>query len=297
MTKKAWLSSFADTTLTTYKAWMADFSAALDDIGFPKSADTGQIDIPSVSAIPSNNVSGYEIRYLNDSLHAVAPVYVKIEYGVSNFPDRYGIAVTAGTGTDGAGTITGIFAPRYFFQPGYAVRTGVPLQSRACAVEGAAWIAYAEGMFASHNTIPSLFFGVFRTVDSAGVPTADGVAFYSMRNPQPYNFCPNTRSLRSVWVSANNLGASGLGGAGLYASTGLGITTSNTETGEKQLIPHILPFPELKVVGFAASTLGGDAIASGTEFSVALTGITPRNFVVSEAFRPPAQERFALIWE
>lgn len=96
------------TSDTTFRAWGSAISAALASIGWVQTADTGQINWTSVTKpVAINTPAGYEIWRMNDSLQSTKPVYLKIEYGSGASTGYASMWITVGTGSNGAGTLTG----------------------------------------------------------------------------------------------------------------------------------------------------------------------------------------------
>lgn len=294
MTTKAWTVEVLGDTVARLKTWAQSLSDALDDIGFTQSNDTGQIDIPAIVGVPlAGQSAGYQIRYLDDGLHATAPLYLKLEYGTNpNYADRPALFVTAGTGTDGAGTLSGVFLPRVS-NGDNVIPSGGLKQCYACATEGAVWVSFGEYYTSSFSQ--GMGFALFRTTDPAtGAPTAEGAACYAMSGLYPR---VATRSLRSSWVFAPVDTPPGFGGGGRFAAMANGATSLALGNGDKQAMPHILPFPELRIVRQICSTHPGDGLATGTEFDAALVGVSPARYKVVHGLAHSGQDRMALIWE
>ena len=96
-----------------FRAWVDFISDNLTTMGWAKTADTGQIDTTTVAKPTAGSTAmGYEIRLSND---AFDNVYIKLEYGSGFNAYSKGLWVTLGTGSDGAGAITGEFFARYHF--------------------------------------------------------------------------------------------------------------------------------------------------------------------------------------
>lgn len=96
------------TTDASFRAWGSAISTLLDDVGLAKTADTGQINWTTVARpTATNTVAGYEIRVHDSTL---GDTYFKIEYRTagSTTGANASLQVTIGTGSDGAGTITGV---------------------------------------------------------------------------------------------------------------------------------------------------------------------------------------------
>lgn len=90
------------------RQWGKPISDALATVGWVKSADTGQIDWSTVVAGAGNVYAGYEIWKLADALQATAPVFLRLDYGSVNSASVPAMKVTVGTGSSGAGAISGI---------------------------------------------------------------------------------------------------------------------------------------------------------------------------------------------
>lgn len=104
------VSSF--TTDAKFRTWGLACSTALQACGLTKTTDTGQVNWATVTkpvAINTKATSGYEIYRFADTLQSTKPVFLRIDFGSGgvasgNSPCTW---LTVGTGTDGAGTITG----------------------------------------------------------------------------------------------------------------------------------------------------------------------------------------------
>ncbi len=91
-----------------FRTQMGWFATQLETMGWAKQGDSGQIDWSSVAAPGAANTSqGYEIRKGTDN------VYMKIEFGSGYAAYAKSLWFTFGTGTDGAGTITGAHCARF----------------------------------------------------------------------------------------------------------------------------------------------------------------------------------------
>lgn len=157
-----------------FRSWVAGVSALLQTAsGLVKTTDTGQIDATTVTVGASIVTSrGYEIYRFNDSLQATKPVYIKIEYGTGSVLARPGMWVTVGTGSNGAGTITG------------QIGTRQSLIANAAPTSGVAYLHYvsvstdrlvlATGIDTVTGTLP-IMIAVERTRDSTGTATGDGI--------------------------------------------------------------------------------------------------------------------------
>jgi hypothetical protein len=103
-----------------FRTWGSSINTALAALGLVQTADTGQINWTTVTKpTAATTFAGYEIWRFADSLQATAPVFIKIEYGTgSSGASWHGLAVTVGSGTNGAGTITGQVGTRKVMSTG-----------------------------------------------------------------------------------------------------------------------------------------------------------------------------------
>lgn len=115
-------------------------SAMFDSLGMPKTADTGQLDIPAiVAAVTANTYAGYEVRSWNDG---TATVFLKVEYGAHGTNNtRVRLRLTLGTGSNGAGTITGQ-AFQIVVSTTTSGTTPVTGNHFGCRVAGAFWLEF-----------------------------------------------------------------------------------------------------------------------------------------------------------
>lgn len=139
--------------------------------GWTNTTDTGQINLVTVLAPVAGSTSqGYKIYKMADALQATYPVFVKIEFGSGTAAANPGFWITIGTGSDGAGTITGIFVVR--FQHTIAgTAAGAPLKCYGSA--GTARITLGLWLDAGINN--PTWFSLERSVDSSGADNGEGI--------------------------------------------------------------------------------------------------------------------------
>src|SRR3954454_8298219 len=116
------------TSDAVFRSWGSGVSAQLAAIGLVRTADTGQIDWTTVAKPASGVFGGYEIWRFDDALQATAPVFIKVEYGISNTTTLM-LGLTVGTGTNGAGTLTGQVSSKSNVAPQTTSAAGVLLPS------------------------------------------------------------------------------------------------------------------------------------------------------------------------
>lgn len=156
---------------TVYQAWWAAIRAQLTAVGMVQTSDTGQLNPASHARPAATNYSGYEIWRFADSLQATLPIFLKLEPGVGTAQDRPAIRFTIGTGTDGAGTLTGQVGTTSVMVVAGSKTSGVTLPSFASHGEG--YFHFITNFdINSSNFAVGLF--VERPFDN-GEPTAEGI--------------------------------------------------------------------------------------------------------------------------
>lgn len=166
---------WSGTNTTDFRGWCQAVDAAILAVGMVATADTGQIDLTTTSAptVPDQSM-GYKIYRFNDTLQATAPVFIKLEFGSAPAYANYAcVYITLGTGTNGAGTITGTAMSRR--QLPIINTTGGPAGAQPLWTSGASnrlnFVLCRGGTFSAGN----MFFGVERTKDGTGADTGEGL--------------------------------------------------------------------------------------------------------------------------
>lgn len=276
MTTQAWSSSCEHSSDATFRTWGSELAAKLAAIGLVQTADTGQINWVTVTRPAANTDGGYEIYYLNDSLHATAPIYIKFYYGSGTTNSRPRVRVEIGTGTNGSGTITGT-AKTAVIQLNIANSStpGATAQlSYACAVDGHLGIAWKIG-----DLNHSFLLIVTRTCDGDGTLTATGCqVIWSTGNGYGSNQCLRFAATAAAYTVVYQF----------WTIIPGQVSSSLTASGDNQVY---LGWMHTPTVGpnFSACHVVRAEYASGVTFSVALVGASARTYLsVSTNFYPQA---------
>jgi hypothetical protein len=171
----------ATTTLTPsnssdplFRAWGSAINVKLAAAGLVQTADTGQINWTTVTApVGATTAQGYEIWRFADALQSTAPVFFKLEYGSGSATNNPGLWITFGSGSSGAGVLTGTTSVRQAFGSTASYTTN-PLSCYWCGDTN----RFVASLFAAGTGLsPSLtvVLSFERTVDSSGVVTSEGV--------------------------------------------------------------------------------------------------------------------------
>ena len=164
-----------NTTNAQFQAWGSTISNAISNSGWLIATGVGtQINWATVAAPgASNTPRGYEIWKMNDSLQGTAPIYLKIEYGSGGASAGPGLWVTLGNGANATGNITGNTSQRFFFFSTATSATAYP------SYFSGANNRFGMSLFWGAAAATALQFGVERTLDANGTPTADGAFIFA----------------------------------------------------------------------------------------------------------------------
>jgi hypothetical protein len=178
------------------RAWIADFlNTLLNDSwsnggtiysNIALTADTGQMTTttlasatrPGTSTIIASN--GYVIVKFNDTQAGSAPIYIKFEFGTHTSATFPAIWVTIGTGSNGSGTITGIWYTQHQLgMTADVTSTTTNRLSTSCCADGHLSIAFKRRGFQTSTT---WFLAIDRTCDSTGTRDAKGVVVFTAQS-------------------------------------------------------------------------------------------------------------------
>lgn len=164
----------SNNTQANFNAWAQWIHDRLAAFGLIQTADTGQLANPIVAAVPAGNTpAGYEIWRLNDALQATKPVFIKIEYGTggASAPVGMGVWITIGTGSNGAGSLTGALT----FRISGLINGYITAPQNLYASGDASRFCFALG---SDPIVPNnqnyIYFGVERTKNADGTDSVEG---------------------------------------------------------------------------------------------------------------------------
>ena len=199
------VSLIYDAQLTaSLRQWVGGFFSSLNaTTGWLQTNDTGQADITAIVGIgvTGDTPIGYRVYTFSDALSATNPVYVKIEYGTGTAPGYAfpGMWITVGTGTNGAGTLTGQVSQR------------LALSDPAATI--ASYLSYFSGgpsrficgLFDSLNI--NWIISIERSKNSAGADNGDGIILHvaSRRGGTYQQFIPYTGTVVAAmpfWMGA-----------------------------------------------------------------------------------------------
>jgi len=272
MTTRTYASPVAHTATAGFRAWGSEFNTNLAATGLVQTADTGQINWTTVAYNATiNTVQGYEIWRLADS-----SLYFRIEYGTALVATSPGIWLQVGTGSDGAGILTGQTSTRYnVAAPVAPISTVVSYTTYMCVTASALAVYWKAGSTQAGNA-PQAIFMVGKTVDNTGAPTTDG---YGVLTSGSVNAAAASNpSLQSVRL-ASNPSPSTYNASTYFSMVPGNVTSSLVETGTiNQIYMWWLNVPDVQPFLFGASYVRAE-LGNGNTFSVALVGMTPHTYL------------------
>lgn len=274
MTTASWASSISHTNDTEFRAWGSEINSYLSAVGFVQTADTGQINWTTATRPAVNTVAGYEVWRFSDSLQATAPIFFLLEYGtaaVSTYPIMY---MTVGTGSDGAGALTGIQSARRALSSSGGTSAG-SYNCYACHAEGCGFLAFLDGESGSRYRV---FFAIARTWDTSGDETEHGAVFIAHHAGSSSATNQYQQPLRFASPAAARLGA---GGAATDAGNIFSLPGTDTNTsvgGDTQATVCIADFPEFKVCGGLGVAMLSE-LSVGSTASITFVGATARTYI------------------
>lgn len=189
-----------------FRAWVAAVIAQLVAVGLTQTADTGQIDTGTVTRPGTTNTqAGYVVFRFNDTAHATRPLFFRLGFGTGSAVTTPSIWFTLGTGSDGAGNITGVL--RTALQR-WLSASNTSMSSYACydATTGIVWAQW----LGSVSTALSLI--IARSCDPVTeIPDDKGVVYNWTSSSGDMEFIPWTTA-----VAANMAFTSPPAGAAAY---------------------------------------------------------------------------------
>jgi len=271
MSTAVWSTPLDHSGNAGFQAWYGELLAQLIAINaalFVQTADTGQLG--AGAARPAiNTAAGYWIFKFDDG-HTI--LYFKIEPGTgtsANIPMGW---LTVGTGTNGAGTLTGIITARSTWAVGTAPVSAVTnYTSYLCVVAGAVslgWKTLSRGV----GTQSGGYFGVYRSVTDAGIYNNDGfVQYTSLTSTGQFAQSVN---LSTGTIFSGNVAPGSANGTCLIP---YGITSS-VVGGNAQYFRHFAAYPLARPIVGVVSVIAAE-YPVGTSFAGESGSITDHTFV------------------
>lgn len=265
MATSTWSSNSLHGSDAQFRLWGKEVSDKLQAMGgLVKTGDTGQIDWATVARPGVNTTAGYEVYYLNDSLHGTAPIYVKIGYGTGTAAARPRMTFWLGTATNGAGTLSGI---------GLGTETAFTTTATdGSASASASYLCVKEGFwgFVWKIGIHSSWLIIQRTCDADGTPNIKGSHIMYRNSTSAFTaLCLRYESTATAYT------ASTAGMVGFIPNT---ITSSLLQNGNVQVFLHWGLFPDMRPLFGTVNYVASEITAAST-FTCTTVGSTTKTFI------------------
>lgn len=269
MSTQSWSTRVRHDSDATFREWGSEFNTKLAAAGLVQTSDTGQINWTTVTRPGTNTDAGYEVWKLNDSLFSTAPIYIRFDYGTSGSATQPSIKATVGTGTNGAGTLTGTaLTTARRINGNNSAGVDTTYQSYVCVAEGFVGIAWK-----TTNQLTGTLF-VCRTVDSTGAYTATGAMVYWGNGLN--SGVTATQALRFAATAAAYTAQTAIPNTALCINPQTPTATTVGSNIQAMVAWTITPAvaPLLGVCG-----VGNTELSLGSTFSVALVGSTAHTYI------------------
>lgn len=268
-----------------YRVWVKhirDTLLAVNPEMLTLANDTGQVDVDTVirptvgAANPPFNVFLYD-----DGMSD--PFYIRLRYEIYGSATRLGgLFITLAKTTDGAGGMA---------DGDIIANLRSPSISNTQSFIGESYVSVGKGyismvllrMTATTNAYSQLSISISRTVDDAGDPTLDGVC-----------------AILPTQDTGGGFESRSSGGIRFYATAGFTVNPMNLSSwavrGKTVPMPvYAVVAGEIRVNPAVVSVSRMD-ISRGTEFDVAMVGVTPRRYILAGMYYSGAMD-MAMLWE
>ncbi len=291
------VSSF--TTTAKLNAWALALSTAIKAVGLTQTADTGQVTWGAIAHPGATNTKvGYEVYRFNDSIQSASPIYFRLDYGTGSATSGANPCtwLTVGTGSDGAGNITGTAAGMAVAQ----ANTAATASTNTATTVGASYSTTAGALTilagqytASGGTSGAWVIG--RSCDTSGNPTSAATVVY--RNISASASTATWTIVGNLLSPATNYASRNVGAANFSPS--VAITAGTTVAVHKNYVIAPTPIPTLAAITVNAA----DALQWSTLTVAPFGSTTHKYLVLGGAFAPgfdsqaSANSVGCLIWE
>jgi hypothetical protein len=252
-----------------FRVWGKELSDALQAFnstpGLTMTGDTGQINWATVTRPSSATDAGYEVYYLNDSLHSTSPIYFKLYYGTHGSAANPRLRIEIGTGSNGSGTLTGLGSGTIYVVNISAAGSATAKSSYACVNTGFVGLGWK---------ISAGFEGAFficRSCDADGTPNSKAAVIVTRSS----STAATVRAFRYESTAAAYTADTTSGAALAVVPQSM---TDSTVGANKQVFLCWMAVPDVRPV-FGVAAVITTEFAAGATLSVAMVGTTARTYV------------------
>lgn len=265
------------TSDAAFRAWVAEVKTMLfTTLGLTQTADTGQINTATVLVPAASTIAGYVIGRFNDTLQSTAPIFFKLEFGTGPSTTGPQMSITVGTGSDGAGNLTGLVTTASVScGSAIPISTVATYVTRGCYNTAKGFLGFVWKIGSPGTTNESMGgFAIFRSADNTGAPTSDSAMLLTNSS----GLSPQTQGFMQVISHLSGL----VYDTGAWPSTFWGFypfnLTSSLVAGNAQVGPVFQYTPVLGVTPWLGIALVGE-LGVGSTASLTLVGATAHTYL------------------
>lgn len=252
----------------------AELNGWLSTVGLVQTSDTGQVNWATVNLPAANTLIGYEIWRFADS-----SIYFKLEWTTGGTAGGLIFHLTVGTGSDGAGTITGAATfPRtaVFNVTNSAASTGTPWPTYICRTADFFGIVYKKGgPTANAQTAPAqLAFAIEKMVDASGTPTGDGFVVSHGTAGSSGAALTAIQTKRAIRTAST---AAAYASNQSFCAVPANVTTTVVGS-DRQVFLHAQPSPRAIFSNFLCTIIDSE-LPIATTFTATLLGTTSHTYI------------------
>lgn len=262
----------------SFRAWIQVVIDTLTAAGLARTTDSGQINVEAVTRpTAANTIVGYAVWRMSDPLQSVAPVFIKTSFGSGGTSGYPRLTIDVGSGSDGAGNITGAVAQAVTTAP-MATSSGSALPApglsmAVCNDWGVAFCgAHIGGTLSGVGT--GFGFAIHRTVDSGGSPTSEGVMVNASGGSS--TSATTNGTVQFIYRTPVESVQSYTGPDIAHTPFGLAGYTVGVSP---QIFPTWCALPKIKPMAFLAVAPAGGSPNAGQTFQMAVVGSTARTYM------------------
>lgn len=293
MATSLWSTPLDNTSNAGFQAWATELIVKLLAVNtgqLTQTADTGQLANPVVAARPSANTSaGYWILKWNDGTST--PLYFRVDVGTGANTSIPRIQWQIGSGTDGAGNLTGAVSAQTIITVNVAAASAVTnYTSYLCCATGGFGLLW-KGTANSPSNTGEAFVLVARSIDDSGVVNNDGYLTVSPTSS------PTSWSAQSVNLSNNVVFSSSAStmASMAYNIIPLGITSS-VVGGNAQYFRCFAAYPLARPIGHMVAVIAAE-FTMGTSFNGESGSITDHTFLSLGRGGQQGTYCLAMLWQ
>lgn len=276
-----------------FRGWVQDFVATLSGAGWARLSQVGELDENTVVLPASSTTAGWQVWYLNDSLHATYPIYMKVTWGRGNTSTKISLSVQFGYQLDGSGTFVGWSTSVFGLAGGtgsYDHATLAVAPSMGSTGEGYAWFMNGRGQNTSGAWPMTVH--IAREFDSNGEVVNNGnwsVVYHGpgTNSGRPFSYCVN-RQWGTVFSDAYP-----------QCHVPFDVTLSGSAT-ETELWRHYMKFPSVTPMATLYTYMAGD-IQIDAPFTCSVSGAArtylPTGVYYYSRSSSNTSHMAAMIWE